>query len=94
MVIWSYLCGFDNCYHPLNWHILFLFAVYPIYGVVQQFLIQNMIASNLQSYKVNPIITVLITAIAFWNGTFHITYNASHINIFIWLGLYTVIFKV
>ena len=65
MVIWSYFCGFDQCYYPLNWHILFLFAVYPIYGIVQQFLIQNMIASNLQSYKLNNVLIVLITAAAF-----------------------------
>ncbi len=31
-----------------HWHILPLFAVYPVWGVVQQFLIQALVARNLQ----------------------------------------------
>jgi hypothetical protein len=51
-----------------NWHILPLFLVYPLWGYVQHFLLQAMVARNLQcfwgsSWAVTPVVAVFFGAV-------------------------------
>jgi len=52
----------------VNWHITFIFILYPIWGIVQQFLMVGLVARNLkdmQSLKLSTTIIILITSILF-----------------------------
>ncbi len=55
---------------PIHWsiHILFVLIVYPIWGLVQQFLIMSLFAGNLKDLSIKPVgnITILFfTSILF-----------------------------
>lgn len=52
----------------LTWHIIPILITYPIWGIIQQFLIMSLIAGNLhaiRSWKVPKVVTILLTAILF-----------------------------
>lgn len=60
----GYLQGTLN----MTWHILPLLITYPIWGIVQQFLVIALVAGNLnhlKSFKLSKTIIVLVTAILF-----------------------------
>jgi len=52
----------------LNWHILIILLVYPLWGVIQQFLVVGLVAGNLNDQNKIPIskpLIILITACLF-----------------------------
>lgn len=52
----------------ISWHILPILILYPTWGVIQQFMMVNLIAGNLQdlsSARLNKIRSMLITALIF-----------------------------
>lgn len=55
---------------PIHWsvHILFVLLVYPIWGLIQQFLIMSLFAGNIHDFRgknTGGMITVLLTSILF-----------------------------
>ena len=60
----------------LTWHILPILIIYPIWGVIQQFLVIALVAGNLkdiQQLSLSKPIVILLTAIFF--GLIHYPYN-------------------
>jgi membrane protease YdiL (CAAX protease family) len=56
----------------LNWHIIPILILYPIWGIVQQFLVIGLVAGNLQDLKGNrPGEFVIITLTALLFGLVH-----------------------
>jgi len=52
----------------LNWHVLPILMLYPIWGVIQQFIMVHLIADNLQSlkaFKLKKYMAIMITALIF-----------------------------
>lgn len=50
----------------INWHILPILVLYPLWGTIQQFLIVGLISGNLKELnKLSPTIIVIITSIVF-----------------------------
>jgi uncharacterized protein len=51
----------------ITWHILPILLLYPLWGIVQQFLIMALVAGNLSelSAKINKLLIVLATALLF-----------------------------
>lgn len=49
----------------LHWHMLPLLALYPVWGVVQQFVVQGLLARNLDASGAHPAVTTLATAALF-----------------------------
>ena len=47
----------------LHWHILPLFLIYPIWGIIQQFLIQALVVNNLSQIKGGQLHVAVITLI-------------------------------
>ena len=60
------LIGYYNGVNLLNWHIIPVLLLYPIWGLLQQFLVLSLVAGNLsdQNY-LNKFWIVLLTAILF-----------------------------
>lgn len=59
----------------LTWHIIPILLLYPIWGVIQQFLVIALVAGNLQDLKgnkLNDFIIILLTALLF--GFIHYPY--------------------
>ncbi|MDH3246547.1 MAG: CPBP family intramembrane metalloprotease [Saprospiraceae bacterium] len=74
----------------LTWHILPLLVIYPIWGVVQQFLIVSLLAGNLQDlrkYEIPRPVIMLLTALVF--GLVHYPYPWLIIGTFLLAILYT-----
>ncbi|WP_430817438.1 lysostaphin resistance A-like protein [Carboxylicivirga sp. RSCT41] len=68
----------------LTWHIIPILLIYPIWGVIQQFLVIALVAGNLQDIEtvsVKKTLTILITAVFF--GVLHYPYNWLIIGTFI-----------
>ena len=67
-----------------SWHVIPILLIYPIWGVIQQFLVIALVAGNLQDMKgitlQKPVITVL-TALLF--GVIHYPYNWLMVGTFI-----------
>jgi membrane protease YdiL (CAAX protease family) len=64
-----------NTLNP-SWHIIPILITYPIWGVIQQFLVIGLVAGNLQDMKKNKLkepIIILLTAILF--AGIHYPYN-------------------
>jgi uncharacterized protein len=60
--------GYYNDTIIISWHILPILVLYPLWGVVQQFLVIGLVAGNmndLNSYKFNKVTIILITALLF-----------------------------
>ena len=49
----------------LNWHIIPIIFLYPIFGTLQQFLLMSLVAGNLQKLNVRNLFIILITAFLF-----------------------------
>ncbi len=63
-IITGYFLGTIN----LTWHILPLLLLYPVWGIIQQFLVVGLEAGNLQdlqSKKLSKVLIVAITAVLF-----------------------------
>ena len=59
----------------LTWHIIPILLLYPIWGVIQQFLVISLVAGNLQDFKgnkLNDFLIILLTALLF--GFIHYPY--------------------
>ena len=59
----------------LTWHIIPILLLYPIWGVIQQFLVIGLVAGNLKDLKgnkLNDFIIILLTALLF--GFIHYPY--------------------
>jgi len=68
VIILFYFLGDHLGTNILNWHILPILLIYPIWGIIQQFIIVGLIARNLkdlQRVEIPEIVIVLITAIVF-----------------------------
>ena len=68
----------------ITWHILPILVVYPIWGVIQQFLVIGLVAGNLQdmeSVKIHKTVTIVATALLF--GAIHYPYNWLIIGTFV-----------
>ena len=50
---------------PFNYHLILMFVLYPLWGIIQQFLIQALIACNLHKSGLNYYFTVFLTACSF-----------------------------
>jgi len=64
--VWNHLYEKRNL--PYNHHLLIMMILYPLWGCVQQFMIQDMIALNLSKTRALskfPIVTYLLTALSF-----------------------------
>lgn len=60
----------------LNWHIIPILLTYPIWGVIQQFLVIGLMAGNLQdieNQKLTKPVIIILTALLF--GAVHYPYN-------------------
>ncbi len=49
----------------VHWHMLPLLALYPVWGVVQQFVVQALLARNLERCGAPPVATTVVTALLF-----------------------------
>jgi len=70
------IIGFTQDTLNPSWHILPILITYPIWGVIQQFLVIALVAGNLQdleSISIKKPITIFITALIF--GAIHYPYN-------------------
>eukprot|EP01084_Bolivina_argentea_P150246 262397_1 len=50
---------------PFHYDLILMFLLYPLWGVIQQFLIQGMIAVNLTKLRVNYYLVIFLTACSF-----------------------------
>ncbi len=72
---WAILCALTSVFigyqlgtSVLNWTIIPIMILYPVWGIIQQFLIVGLIARNLQDmqkYKVSTPLIVLLTTLVF-----------------------------
>jgi membrane protease YdiL (CAAX protease family) len=52
----------------LSWHLLPVLLLYPVWGVIQQFLVVGLVAGNLQDYagrRLPPVVITGVTAVLF-----------------------------
>ena len=68
----------------LQWHLWVALAVYPIWGVIQQYLVQDIVARNLKDLNWNPMHVTLMTAALF--GLIHLPFGVLMAATFV-LGL-------
>nr|WP_321407087.1 CPBP family intramembrane glutamic endopeptidase [uncultured Carboxylicivirga sp.] len=71
IVLFTLIGWYQNTLN-ITWHLLPILILYPMWGIVQQFLVIGIIAGNLQSmktYKIPAFINITLTAILF--GLFH-----------------------
>jgi uncharacterized protein len=67
-VITFFIVGYKLGTINLNWHIIPILILYPIWGTIQQFLVIGLVAGNLQHLKAkrpNTFVTITVTAILF-----------------------------
>ena len=53
---------------PVHWHMLILFLLYPVWGVIQQFLVQALVAGNLSKgsgFSSSPWFVTVVCALLF-----------------------------
>ena len=77
----------------LSWNILPILLIYPLWGIIQQFIIVGLIARNLkdlQKIKVPEIAIVLITAIIF--AAVHYPFNLLIVGTFFLAIVYTTLY--
>jgi membrane protease YdiL (CAAX protease family) len=71
-----FLIGFYRDTIILSWHIIPILILYPIWGVIQQFLVIGLVAGNLNDVsrrKLNTSVIIIITALLF--GFVHYPYS-------------------
>lgn len=79
-----FIIGYFQNTLNLTWHIIPILITYPLWGVIQQFLIIALVAGNLQDMKsvsLGKPLTILVTAIVF--GGVHYPYYWLIIGTFI-----------
>ena len=77
----------------LSWRILPILLIYPIWGIIQQFIIVGLIARNLkglEKVKVPEVAIVLITAIVF--AIVHYPYGVLMVGTFFLAIVYTLLY--
>jgi membrane protease YdiL (CAAX protease family) len=77
----------------ITWHIVPILILYPIWGVIQQFLVIGLVAGNLQDLqgnKLHKFVIILLTAILF--GLLHYPHNWLMLGTFILALLYGFIY--
>lgn len=77
----------------LNWHILPILLIYPLWGIIQQFIIVGLIARNLkdiQKIKVPEVAIILITAVIF--AVVHYPFNILIIGTFFLAIVYSILY--
>lgn len=77
----------------VTWHIFPILILYPIWGVIQQFLVIGLVAGNLQHLKkqrLNNFSIILLTAILF--GLLHYPYHWLMVGTFVLALLYGFIY--
>jgi membrane protease YdiL (CAAX protease family) len=85
--------GFYQGTVNMSWHIIPILVLYPLWGVIQQFLLIALTAGNMQdmkSYRLNKQFIILITAILF--ALVHYPYTWLMIGTFILALLYGFIY--
>jgi uncharacterized protein len=83
------LIGWQRGTINITWHILPVLILYPIWGVIQQFLVIALVAGNLQDMRQNKIdkfVIILLTAILF--GLLHFPHYWLVLGTFILALLY------
>lgn len=74
-----------------NWHIVPILIVYPLFGILQQFLLMSLVAGNMQAQKkLSNGLIILSTSILF--GILHYPYNWLIMGTFILSLFYTYIY--
>jgi membrane protease YdiL (CAAX protease family) len=92
-VITFFIVGYQRGTINLTWHIIPILILYPIWGVIQQFLVIGLVAGNLQDLKenkLNKVVIVLLTASLF--GLVHYPYYWLMAGTFILALLYGFIY--
>jgi uncharacterized protein len=92
-LILFFIVGFYRDTLNITWHIFPILILYPIWGVIQQFLVIALVAGNLndlKKYKVNRFSIILITAILF--GLLHYPHYWLVLGTFILALLYGFIY--
>jgi membrane protease YdiL (CAAX protease family) len=72
MIAIGYFLGTLN----LQWHMIFILLLYPIWGIVQQFLVIAIVAGNLRDLttkRINQTVIIFLTALLF--GLVHYPWN-------------------
>lgn len=67
-IISFFLYGYTQNSTILNWHILPVLIVYPIWGTIQQFLMVGLVAGNMSDLKgknIPLVIIIIVTSITF-----------------------------
>lgn len=75
----------------INWHIIPILMVYPIWGVIQQYLVVGLVAGNLKDQKrfnIPNIVIIIITAVLF--SVVHYPSKMLIIGTFILAIIYTI----
>lgn len=87
------LVGYYRDTINITWHIFPILMLYPIWGVIQQFLVIGLVAGNLQhlqNQRINSFAIILVTAILF--GLLHYPHYWLMIGTFILALLYGFIY--
>ena len=77
----------------LNWHIIPSLILYPLWGIIQQFLIMALLAGNLDTLKNESVpryLTILMTAFVF--GIVHFPYYLLIVGTFLLAIIYALVF--
>jgi membrane protease YdiL (CAAX protease family) len=87
------IIGFYRNTINVTWHIFPILILYPIWGIIQQFLVIGLVAGNLndmEGKKLNKRVTIVVTALLF--GLIHYPYCWLMIGTFILAILYGYIY--
>jgi len=80
--------------HPiLNWHIIPVFLLYPIWGIIQQLLVVGLVAGNLKDqkkYTIPKYVIVFCTALLF--GAIHYPSKMLMLATFLMAIVYTILY--
>ena len=92
-VIAFFIVGFYRETIQINWHIIPILILYPVWGVIQQFLVIGLVAGNLRDlkrHKLNDPLTIVVTAVLF--GLLHYPYYWLILGTFVLALLYGFIY--
>ncbi|WP_462251062.1 CPBP family glutamic-type intramembrane protease [Ekhidna sp.] len=86
-----FLIGFIQGTINMHWHIVPIILVYPLFGILQQFLLMSLVAGNIQAMnRINTRTIILLTSVLF--GLLHYPYTWLIIGTFLLSLFYTYIF--
>lgn len=92
-IILFYFLGNHLGTNILNWHILPILLIYPLWGIIQQFIIVGLIGRNLKDYqkiKIPELVIILITATVF--AIVHYPFSLLIIGTFFLAIVYTTLY--